>query len=77
MERSFDFSFYFLKKRNSGKGTEHIMVLNFSWRGSVLFIVKMPKFGEKIYSHSSCIQSICLWVSKSREALHNSRWKWD
>lgn len=67
MERSFDFPFYFLQKRNSGKCTEHIMVLNFSWRGSVLFIVKMPKFGEKdLFALILCSKHMSLGFQEQR-----------
>lgn len=53
------------------------MVLYFTWKENALFIGKMPKFGEEDLFTLICIQSICLWVSKSRETLHQSKLKWD
>lgn len=53
------------------------MVLYFTWKENALLIGKMPKFGEEDSFTLICIQSICLWVSKSRETLRQSKLEWN
>lgn len=53
------------------------MVLYFTWKEYALFIGKMPEFGEEDSFPLIGIQSLCLWVSESRETLHQSKPEWN